>query len=118
MTDAPDIFIWSRPKPICDVPLIGIGNKPIDGGNYLFTKEEMEEFIRKEPASAAYFHPFYGAYEFINQKSRYCLWLGDCSPADLRRMPHCMKRVEAVQVVIILSFQRSLLKSVAIFQWA
>ena len=97
LTDAPDIFIWSRPKPICDVPLIGIGNKPIDGGNYLFTKEEMEEFISKEPAAVAYFHPFYGAFEFINQKPRYCLWLGDCSPAELRRMPHCMKRVEAVR---------------------
>ena len=97
LTAAPDIFIWSRPKPICDVPMIGIGNKPIDGGNYLFEKEEMEEFIRMEPASAAYFHPFYGAYEFINQKPRYCLWLGDCSPAELRRMPQCMKRVEAVK---------------------
>jgi len=99
LTAAPDIFIWSRPKPICDVPLIGIGNKPIDGGNYLFDKEEMEEFISSEPASAQYFHPFYGAYEFINQKPRYCLWLGDCSPAELRRMPHCMKRVEAVREV-------------------
>ena len=97
LTDAPDIFIWSRPKPICDVPLIGIGNKPIDGGNYLFDKEEMEDFISKEPASAAYFHPYYGAFEFINRKPRYCLWLGDCSPAELRRMPQCMKRVEAVR---------------------
>ena len=103
LTDAPDIFIWSRPKPICDVPLIGIGNKPIDGGNYLFTKEEMEEFIRKEPSAAAYFHPFFGAYEFINQKPRYCLWLGDCSPAELRRMPHCMKRVEAVREIRLAS---------------
>ena len=99
LTNAPDTYIWSRPKPICDVPLIGIGNKPIDGGNYLFDKEEMEEFIGKEPVSASYFHPFYGAYEFINQKPRYCLWLGDCTPAELRRMPHCMKRVEAVRNV-------------------
>lgn len=97
LTDAPDIFIWSRPKPICDVPLIGIGNKPIDGGNYIFDKEEMEEFIKREPTSATYFHPYYGAFEFINQKPRYCLWLGDCSPAELRRMPQCMKRVEAVR---------------------
>ncbi len=99
LTSAPDIFIWSRPKPICDVPLIGIGNKPIDGGNYLFEKEEMEDFVRKEPASVSYFHPFYGAFEFINQKPRYCLWLGDCTPAELRKMPHCMKRVEAVREV-------------------
>ena len=99
LIDAPDIFIDSRSKPICDVPLIGMGNQPIDGGNYLFTQEEMEEFIKKESAAAVYFHPFYGAFEFINQKPRYCLWLGDCSPAELRCMPQCLKRVEAVREV-------------------
>ena len=97
LMDAPDVFIGSRPAPICDVPWIGIGNKPIDGGNYLFTKEEMEEFIKQEPLSAQYFKPWYGSEEFIHQNPRYCLWLGDCSPAELRQMPHCMKRIEAVR---------------------
>ena len=97
LSDAPNVFIGSRPKPLCDVPEIGIGNKPIDGGNYLFTKEEMEDFIRTEPKSAQFFKPWYGAEEFIHQKPRYCLWLGDCSPAELRQMPHCLKRVEAVR---------------------
>lgn len=97
LMDAPDVFIGSRPKPLCDVPRIGIGNKPIDGGNYLFTNEEMNEFIKKEPKSAQYFKPWYGSEEFIHQKPRYCLWLGDCSPAELRQMPHCMKRIEAVR---------------------
>ena len=97
LMDAPDVFIGSRQHPLSDVPEIGIGNKPIDGGNYLFTKEEMEEFIKLEPKSAQYFHPYYGADEFINQKPRYCLWLGYCSPAELRSMPYCMKRVEAVR---------------------
>lgn len=97
LMDAPDVFIGSRQHPLSDVPEIGIGNKPIDGGNYLFTKEEMEEFIKLEPKSAQYFHPYYGADEFINQKPRFCLWLGYCSPAELRSMPYCMKRVEAVR---------------------
>lgn len=97
LLDAPDVFVGSRQHPLSDVPEIGIGNKPIDGGNYLFDKEEMQEFIHKEPTSANYFHPYYGAFEFINQKPRYCLWLGDCSPAELRRMPHCLQRVEAVR---------------------
>ncbi|MBR3726637.1 MAG: class I SAM-dependent DNA methyltransferase, partial [Prevotella sp.] len=97
LSDAPNVFIGSRPKPLCDVPEIGIGNKPIDGGNYLFTKEEMEDFIRTEPKSAQFFKPWYGAEEFIHQKPRNCLWLGDCSPAELRQMPHCLKRVEAVR---------------------
>lgn len=97
LMDAPDVFVSSRQQSICDVPSIGIGNKPIDGGNYLFTKEEMEEFIKVEPKSAQYFKPWYGSEEFIHQKPRYCLWLGGCSPAELRQMPHCMKRIEAVR---------------------
>ena len=97
LMDAPDVFVSSRQQSICDIPSIGIGNKPIDGGNYLFTKEEMEEFIKVEPKSVQYFKPWYGSEEFIHQKPRYCLWLGGCSPAELRQMPHCMKRIEAVR---------------------
>lgn len=97
LTEGENIFIESRNKPICDVPQIGIGNKPIDGGNYLFTEEEKEEFIKAEPLSGSYFRPWYGSEEFIHRKPRYCLWLGDCSPAELRKMPACLKRVEAVR---------------------
>lgn len=97
LVDADDVFVESRSKPLCAVPEIGIGNKPIDGGYYLFTKEEMDEFIKKEPNAKQYFHPWYGAFEFINQKPRYCLWLGKCTPAELRKMPECLKRVEAVR---------------------
>ena len=97
LMEAPDVFVGSRQHPIFDVPEIGIGNKPIDGGNYLFDKEEMEDFVKQEPTSAKYFHPWYGSLEFIHQKPRYCLWLGDCSPTELRQMPHCIKRVENVR---------------------
>ena len=79
------------------MPEIGIGNKPIDGGNYLFLPDEKEEFIRKEPKSAQYFRPWYGSDEFINNRPRFCLWLGGCSPAELRSMPECLKRVENVR---------------------
>ena len=97
LLDGPDVFVGSRQHPMCDVPEIGIGNKPIDGGNYLFTREEMEAFIKLEPKSESYFHPWYGSEEFIHQKPRYCLWLGDCTPAELHSMPHCLKRVAAVR---------------------
>ena len=84
-------------KPLCDVPKIGIGNKPIDGGNYLFTEKQKEDFINKEPESAIYFHKWYGAKEFTTGIPRYCLWLGDCEPDILERMPNCHKRVLAVE---------------------
>ncbi|MCI5690661.1 MAG: methylase [Clostridiales bacterium] len=97
LLDADNIFVESRNKPICDIPEIGIGNKPIDGGNYLFTKEAMQDFVAKEPASKEWFKPWYGSQEFINRNPRYCLWLGECPPNELRKMPECMKRVEAVK---------------------
>jgi len=97
LVEAPDVFIESRTKPLCDVPEIGIGNKPIDGGNYLFTEEEKAEFIAQEPSSEKYFRRWYGSDEFINNKVRYCLWLGDCSPSELKNMPQCYKRVAAVR---------------------
>jgi len=97
LIESENVFIYSRGKPLCSVPAIGIGNKPIDGGNYLFTKDEMDGFIKQEPASAPYFHLWYGAEEFIHQKPRYCLWLGDCSPKQINSMPHCKDRVENVR---------------------
>ena len=103
LIDAPDTFIYSRSKSLCDVPKIGIGNKPIDGGNYLFEKEEMEEFIKREPKAASLFHPWYGSVEFIHQKPRYCLWLGGCSPRDIKEMPLCYERVENVRNVRLAS---------------
>ena len=97
LTDAPGVFIESRNKPLCDVPEIGIGNKPIDDGNYLFLPEEKEAFLQIEPKAEKYFRLWYGAQEFINNKPRWCLWLGHCSPAELRQKPECMKRVENVR---------------------
>ena len=97
LIDSENAWIESRTKPICDVSEIGIGNQPIDGGNYLFTEDEMLDFIAKEPKSKEYFMPWYGSQEFINRKPRYCLWLGKCSPSVLRSMPRCMERIEAVK---------------------
>lgn len=97
LLDAENVFVESRNKPLCNVPEIGIGNKPIDGGNYLFTKEEMEEFLKTEPAAEKWFKPWYGAQEFINRCPRYCLYLRDCPPNELRKLPECLKRVEAVR---------------------
>lgn len=97
LVDADNVTIDSRTKPICDVPQIGIGNKPIDGGNYLFSESEMNDFIQKEPRSKDYFRKWVGSDEFINGYYRYCLWLGECTPKELLSMPECLKRVDAVR---------------------
>ena len=96
LVDAP-MWCCRRSTPICPVPEIGIGNKPIDGGHYLFTPEERDAFVTKEPAAAKWFRRWLGADEFLNWFERWCLWLGECSPAELRAMPEALKRVQAVR---------------------
>ncbi|MBR4906238.1 MAG: class I SAM-dependent DNA methyltransferase [Clostridia bacterium] len=110
LIDAENIFVESRNKPICKVPEIGIGNQPIDDGNYLFSHEEMKAFLDIEPAAEPYFRRWYGSVEFINRKPRYCLWLGDCKPSDLIKMPECLKRVQAVQKYRLASSRASTVK--------
>ena len=75
LVEADDVIIESRTKPICNVPEIGIGNKPIDDGNYLFTEDEMKEFIKKEPKSEKYLHNMAWCKRIYKRIFRYCLWL-------------------------------------------
>ena len=97
LLDAENVFVESRSKPLCDVPIMSLGNQPIDGGFYSFTKEEKDEFIEKEPEAEKYFRPWIGSKEFINRIPRYFLYLRECSPAELHKLPECYKRIEAVR---------------------
>lgn len=71
--------------------------KPNDDGNFLFTLDEMNDFIAREPSAKKYFRKWYGAKEFINNEPRYCLLLKDCPPNELKRMPLVYQRVKDVR---------------------
>jgi len=110
LIEAPNAWIESRNKSLCESPEIAMGNQPIDGGYYLFSEEEMTSFIQREHKSATYFRRWYGAEEFINNKKRFCLWLGECSPGELRSMPLCYERVIKVREYRLQSSRSSTLK--------
>lgn len=93
LIDAPDEFIESRNKPICEVPEMTTGNRPADGGNLIIEADEYENFIRKEPSAKPFIKKLLGSAEFINNKKRWCLWLVNVSPAQLRSMPLVMERI-------------------------
>lgn len=97
LIDAQDTWVNSRSKPICDVPDMIYGSKPTDGG-FLFLKEnEYKEAIQKEPALLKWIKPIYGSEEYINNKKRYCLWLVDITPQELRNSPFLIDRVNKVR---------------------
>ncbi|MCL2830260.1 MAG: N-6 DNA methylase [Betaproteobacteria bacterium] len=97
LVDAPNVFVESRTKPLCDMPELVYGNKPVDGGNLFLNASEYEEFIEQEPAAKKYLKRVYGSEEFINNIERYCLWLVQANPVDLRKLPLVMERIEKVR---------------------
>ena len=71
------------------------GNRPADGGHLIIEADDYEDFIAREPGAMPYIKKLVGAAEFINNKKRYCLWLKGVSPAEWRKLPLIVDRVEA-----------------------
>ena len=93
----PDVAIVNRSLPLCTSPDMGIGNKPIDDGNYLFTTQEKNAFVKQEPGSKRFIKRFFGADDFISNVPRWCLWLRGTKPADLSEFPAIVQRIKAVK---------------------
>ena len=92
------VIVESRNKPLCNVKEMVYGNIPRDGGFYTFeTEQEKNEFIKDEPLSEKYIYKFIGSKEYINGYNRYILFLKDCPPDELRRMPKVLDRVNKVR---------------------
>jgi type I restriction-modification system DNA methylase subunit len=90
-------IIQKRTKPLCNVSKMVNGSKPTDGGNLLLSEAEYQELISKEPLAQNWIRPFSMGEEFINNIPRYCLWLVDCPPKELKKMPLVLRRVQAVK---------------------
>lgn len=93
LLDMPDLFIESRKKPICNVPEMQKGNIPVDDGNLIIEKDVYDD-IHKDEVVLKYCRKLLGAKEFLNNKSRYCLWLDGVSASELRKSDFIMKRLK------------------------
>ena len=97
LMDAPNVFIESHPHPLCSVPAIRKGNQPTDGGNLIIEASDLDAFLSHEPKAKRFIKQLIGAKEYINNKQRYCLWLKDATPTELRQMPYVLDRIEKVR---------------------
>jgi hypothetical protein len=98
LVEAPTVFLQKIRQPICNwAPPIAFGSMPNDGGHLLLSPEEKKELLQKEPEAKPYLRRLMGSEEFINGIERWCLWLADTGPDQLRRLPLVMERVEKVR---------------------
>ena len=108
---APECFLLRLSKPLCDVPQISNGNRAYDGNNLVMTQEEKDELEAIEPSAAKYLKKYYMGSDLLKGKPRYVLWLVDCSPAELNKMPNVKNRVSAVQEMRLASRNASTRKA-------
>jgi type I restriction-modification system DNA methylase subunit len=97
LVDSKDTFILKRSSPISNVPKMVKGSSPTDGGHLLLEDNEKDAFLKDEPQAEKYIRQYVGSKEFINNIDRWCLWLKDASPNDLKAMPKILERIELVK---------------------
>ena len=89
-----DSYVRWQGEPIYTVPEMITGNRPADGGHLIIEAEDYEDFIAREPSAKKYIKRLIGSKEFIHNLPRYCLWLVNCPPNELKRMPLVYERVK------------------------
>lgn len=97
LIDGSDVFIENASRPLNGLPRMSIGNKPIDDGNYLFTKGEKDEFLKLEPNARQYFYRWYGSVEFLNGIERWCLLPQRIPNENLQNLPLVTERINKVR---------------------
>ncbi len=94
-----DMVVTNR-KQALDAPHpLSFGNMPNDGGHLLLSEAERAVLLSEFPITRDWLRPILGPEEFINGSRRWCLWLVDAKPAELRACQPVMERVLAVQSV-------------------
>lgn len=97
LIEGPDLAVTPRSRPISQVPAIINGSKPVDGGNLIISEEERKKLLLNHPQAEKYVRVFAGADDFIKGKKRWCLWLKDANPAELKKIPEILERIEKVR---------------------
>ena len=97
LIDAPNVILGKRTVPICRVPEINYGSMANDNGHLILSREEYQAFIAFAPQASHLLRRYVGGHEFLNNEERWCFWLKDISPGELRRFPQLMERIDAVK---------------------
>ena len=89
LTDAPDVFIGIRSRPLCDVPVMKNGNVPLDGDALKIEAGDLPLF-----GNFPYIKQLMGGRELLHNEKRYVLWLVGVSPGEIHKNSKVVERVK------------------------
>jgi len=96
LADADPIVLAKTNQPPTGFPRMVQGSKPWDGEHLLVTADQVAE-VRADPIAAAHLRPYKQSKEFLYDRARWCLWLVDAPPSDLRTSPVLRDRLAQVR---------------------
>ena len=89
--------MFKRRHPLVDtVPEAREGSKLGDWGHLSFSVDDVLQ-VQEDSIAAKYLRPLVGAEEMINGIERWCLWLVDVTPEDVRHSPVLSKQLDLVR---------------------
>lgn len=97
LVEGEDFVINTRNKPINNVPEMVKGSQPTDDGKLLLSDEAKIEFLKIEPQANQFIKPFVSAREFLHNQKRWCFWLVNANPTELKQCPNLLKKIETVK---------------------
>lgn len=97
LSDADNLIIGTRSKPISNLPAMLYGSKPADGGNLILTQLDADEMISDYPGVSKFIKPMIGAGDMIDGSKRYCIWINDEEIDEAMSIPPVALRIQAVK---------------------
>ncbi len=97
LINAPTVLIESRPNPICKIEKMIYGSMPLDDGHLILSNKEKDNLLKKDPKANKFIKPYYGGREILHGSPRYCLWMPNTTPTDLRKHPLILDHVNATR---------------------
>ena len=116
LCDAPAVFIESRTTPISKSLSMCYGSMPIDDGHLILTKDDVELLLKENSENKKFIRSYMGGAELIKNQERWCLWLKDFSPKELKSSRFVAERVKQTKD-FRLSSGRSQTQNLASIPW-
>ena len=92
-----NIEVEKTSTPICLFADMTFGNTPIDGGNLLFSTDEVGDLNLTSTQRERLTRRIYGSAEFIRGLQRYCLWIEDEHLNEAISIPEIRSRIDRVR---------------------
>lgn len=93
------VIVEKVSRPLSNQSDMQFGNKPVDGGHLLLTRDEVDALELSPDQKNLFIRRIYGSAEFIRSLERYCLWIEDANLLEAIGMRLIAQRIDDVRKI-------------------